>query len=397
MLIPQKMRKINSIINRYVFRELLTPFILSVLFFWFLSLMEKMIEIANWIVNYNIGVLTVVLMIFYSTPYFLMYILPMSIMISVLLTFLRLSSDNEIIALKSGGHSLYGLLPPVLVFCGIGFVLTLFFTIHLMPWGASAIKELALKIAASNINIGLKERTFNDSFKDVMLYVNEVDVKNKTLIDVFIEDKREPGIVSTVIASKGKLMGDPDKYVFNLVLFNGTIHQTKPEERLTISIYFDTYSLNLDLQTMLTAEKGKMKNRKDLRLDELRQYIKSLPKKNKQYYKALLEYHRKFSIPFACIALGLLAMPLGVQSRSTKRSFSLVLALFFFLLYYLLLSAGMVFGKTGMLPPVIGMWLPNAVMGTTGLYFLFRKAKERPLKVDYFLHYLLRLNVRFGK
>ena len=391
------MRKINSIINRYVFRELLTPFVLCVLFFWFIFLMEKMIDIANWIVNYNIGVLTVILMLFYSTPFFLMYIIPMSLMISILLTFLRLSSDNEITALKTSGRSIYGLMPPVLVFCGVGFVLTLFFTIHLVPRGNAAIKELTLKTAASNVNIGLKERVFNDSFKNVMLYVNEIDVKNKTLVDIFIEDKREPGMANTIIASKGKLTGDPDKYVFNLALFNGTIHQTKPEERLAISIYFDTYSLNLDLQSMLTAEKVRKKHRREMSLDELIHYISSFPEKNKKYYQALLEYHQKFSIPFACIAMGLLAMPLGVQSGPTKRSFSLVLALFFFLLYYLLLSVGYVFGKTGVLPPIIGMWLPNAVMGTIGLYFLFRKAKERPLKVDYFYHYLLRLSARFGK
>ena len=391
------MRKINSIINRYVFRELLTPFIFCILFFWFIFLMEKMIDIANLIVNYNIGILTVILMLFYSTPFFLMWIIPMSLMISVLLTFLRLSSDNEITALKSSGLSIYGLLTPVLVFCVIGFVLTLFITIHLTPRGVSAFKELALKIAASNVNIGLKERVFNDSFKDVMLYVHKIDVKNKTLVDIFIEDKREPDMVNTIIASKGKLTGDPDKHIVSLVLFNGTIHQTKPEERLAISISFDTYSLNLDFESLLTAEKGRRKHRTEMRLDELRHYIESFTEKNKRYYKALLEYYQRFSIPFACIVMGLLAMPLGVQLRSTRRPISLVLALFSFLFYYLLLSAGVVFGKTGKLPPVIGMWLPNAVMGAIGLYFLYQKAKERPLKVDYFYHFLLRLSARFGK
>ncbi len=64
---------------------------------------------------------------------------------------------------------------------------------------------MALKVAASNIDIGLKERTFNDAFKDVMLYVNKIDLKNKKLIDIFIEDKRQPDIVSTVVAPEGRL------------------------------------------------------------------------------------------------------------------------------------------------------------------------------------------------
>lgn len=374
--------KINTIINRYVFEEMLTPFCLSVLFFTFVFLMAKMIEITNWIVNYSINIVDVIMMILYSTPYFLVFVLPMSIMMSVLLTFLQLSSDNEIIALKCGGHSIYGLLPPVILFCLFGFSITIFITVFGMPWGSQAIKELTFKVASSNVDIGLKERTFNDSFEDVMLYVNNIDIKDKSLIDVFIEDKRQKKMVTTVVAPRGKLFSQPDKFVFHLQLYNGTIHQTNIEDRIVNAINFDTYNLSLDLQNSLEAEKQKGKHRTEMSLSELRDYIHNYKIKDKGYYKAVMELHRKFSLPFACIALGLLAMPLGVQSKSAKRSFGLILGLFFFLLYYLLLSAGTVFGKTGTIPPAIGMWFPNVIMGSTGLYFLFRTVKEQPLHIN---------------
>jgi lipopolysaccharide export system permease protein len=93
-----------------------------------------------------------------------------------------------------------------------------------------------------------------------------------------------------------------------------------------------------------------------------------------------MEYHKKFSIPFACFVLGLVAVPLGIQSRSAKRSFGMVLGLLFFLIYYVLMSVGMVLGETGACPPVIGMWGPNLVMGTIGMYLLLSSAKECPLK-----------------
>jgi lipopolysaccharide export system permease protein len=51
------------------------------------------------------------MMLIYSTPYFLVFVIPMSTMMAVLLTFLRLSADNEIIALKTGGLNTYRLLP----------------------------------------------------------------------------------------------------------------------------------------------------------------------------------------------------------------------------------------------------------------------------------------------
>ena len=108
--------KLYSIINRYIIKEMVGPFSINVFLFAFLFLMTKMIEIANWIVNYNLSLWAVLTMIFYTIPSFMVFIIPMSVMLTILLTFLRLSSDNEIVALKSCGLSVYGLLPPVLFF-----------------------------------------------------------------------------------------------------------------------------------------------------------------------------------------------------------------------------------------------------------------------------------------
>jgi len=140
-----------------------------------------MLKITNMIINYRVDLFTVLMMFVYSTPYFLTYIIPMSIMIAVLLTFLRLSGDNEIVALKTGGMSIYGLLPPVGFFCLIGCLLTFFMTAYGMPWGKLSVKELTYRVVSSNLEIGLKDRTFNDSFKDVMLYVNKINSRNKEL------------------------------------------------------------------------------------------------------------------------------------------------------------------------------------------------------------------------
>ena len=80
-----------------------------------------------------------------------------------------------------------------------------------------------------------------------------------------------------------------------------------------------------------------------------------------------------------------------MMSSTRKRSFSLGLGLIFFLLYYLLLSIGKVFGETGSYPPVMGMWVPNVVVMIIGGYFLMRVASERPLALFEHLHRLRRL------
>ena len=117
---------------------------------------------------------------------------------------------------------------------------------------------------------------------------------------------------------------------------------------------------------------------------ELRRYIEYMKDRDQEAYnKAKITLHRRYSIPFACLALGLLAFPLGIQSKTTKRSFGLILCLFFFFFYYLMLTAGYSFGKSGAYPPEIGMWLPNFVMTGIGLFFLFQTGRERSLKIDF--------------
>lgn len=375
--------KINSIINRYIFTEMIPPFVINVVFFTFIFLMTKILDITNLIVNYSLGLPTVFLVLVYSVPYFLVFVIPMSIMISILLTFLRLSNDNEIMALKAGGLSIYRLFPPVFLFCLLGCMLTAFMTIYGLPWGSLAFKELTIKVAASNVDFGLKERTFNDSFKNVMLYVSKTDLKNKALIDVFIEEQRAKNIVSTVVAPKGIVFSDPDKFAFQLRLYNGTINQVDLESRTANSINFNAYDLSLDLKKAAAVAEGGLKSENEMSLAELRRNIKSADRKDSQYYSMLIDFHKKFSIPVACFALGLLAIPLGMLSSSARRSFGLGLGLVSVLFYYLLLSAGKVFGEAGVYPPVIGMWFPNIVMGGIGLFLFIKAAREQPLKIRF--------------
>ena len=344
--------------------------------------MAELIQITNWIVNYDINMVTILLMILYQIPFLLIFVIPLSVMITVLLTFLRLSNENEILALKTGGISIYALLAPVFAFCLIGFVLTLVMSVYGQPRGRFALKELTRKIVSSNITIGLKERVFNDSFGNVVIYVNKIDPKSRMLFDVFMEDNRQPDRVNTVVAPRGQIFDEPEKAISHLRLFNGSIHQTDLKEKAANSIQFDRYDISLPVIRSPSQKNSKPIRPKEMNTGYLNRFVKSSNAEDDRHFRARVELHRRFAIPFGCFALGLLAVPLGVQSKSAKRSFGLFLGLVFYLFYYLLMSIGKIYGETGAYPPAVGMWLPNFVMGGLGLYFLIRTANERTLKID---------------
>lgn len=371
--------RINTIIYRYIFKEMIPPFGINAIFFSFIFLMTQIIQIMNLVVNHRVGLSVVGWMILYTLPFFMEFIIPMSVMMSVLLTFLRLSGDNEILALKNGGLSVYNMMPPVMLFCLVGALLTASTALYGLPWGRMSIKKLTAQVASTNLDIGIKERTFIDSFKGVMLYVNKMDARTRTLSDVFIEDQRTQDAIITVVAPKGQMESDPDTHQFLLRLYEGTINQVDVKSRSVNTVQFATYDIHLDTRQALAAAVALgPKHPEEMSLSEIRQYLAASTEKNSKYYLTLMEFHKKFSLPFACIALGLLAVPLGIQSRSSRRSFGISLGIFFFLMYYMLLSAGWVFGEKGIYPPLLGMWVPNLITAGAGLALLHRANQEMP-------------------
>ena len=376
--------KIGSILNRYIFMEMIPPFVISIFFFIFILFISRILVIANLIVNYNINITSVLLLLLYSVPRFLELVIPISIMITVLLTCLRLAGDNEIVALKAGGISLYSLLPPVILFAAAGCLLTGFMTVYGVPRGRLALKDLTFKMAANHLDVSLKEQTFNDSFKGFMLYINKIDIKNKLLIDVYIEDQRDKDTLCTIIAPRGELFKNPEQLSIHLRLYNGVINRVDIDKRAVNSINFNTYDINLDFAKAVSTAMEREKNEEEMSLGELYGYLKNTAKESPDYYEALIEFHKKFSIPFACFAFGLIAIPVGVRGGSRKRIFGLGFGLFVILFYYILLSAAFVFGETGAYPPLLGLWVPNIVIGGIGAYLLVRVTNDAPLSIKFF-------------
>lgn len=376
--------KINSILHRSILKDLFPPFGINLLFFMFIFLITRILEIINLIVNYRVSALSFGLLLLYSLPFFLEFIIPMSVMMAVLLTFLRMSGDNEIVAMKSCGLSLHHTLVPVAAFCLLGWAMTSFIAMVALPWGNRSTYEMSVHLAKSNFEAIIKERTFIDSFEGVTLYVNKMDIRNKTLQDVFIEDQRTRGIHNTIIAprARGNIVDLPDQPVVHLRLSNGIINRVDLAGRAADTIEFETYEMNLPLKQLSASGIGKRKPIEEMGVSELKRFVTETPKTDRSYFNALMKLHEKFSLPFACFALGMLAIPLGIQSKTQKRSLGAVIGIVLFLTYYILLSVGWSMGESGTLPPLWGMWTPNAVMAGLGVYLYVRTSRDRPVPLD---------------
>ncbi len=105
--------------------EILQVFLITLGVFISIILIGRLIQLGKILMSLNISIVDILYLIFYLSPFFLFVLMPVSGMLALFVTFQRMSTDNELVALRSGGISLYNILPcPIfilLIFTGINF------------------------------------------------------------------------------------------------------------------------------------------------------------------------------------------------------------------------------------------------------------------------------------
>jgi lipopolysaccharide export system permease protein len=183
-----------------------------------------------------------------------------------------------------------------------------------------------------------------------------------------------------VFAIEGLMISDSEAQTVTLRLLNGTVYTSSDDGKGDYHTDFETYDVNLDLRESMSGMRAKEEDDpKDMTLPELREAVARKQADGKSYAGELVEFHRKFAIPFACVVFGLVGVPLGIgQARAVKsRGFAVSLCVIF--VYYILLSTGQGLAEEGSIPAWVGLWLPNFIFGLLGIFLVRRAGRERDL------------------
>ncbi|PID78256.1 MAG: hypothetical protein CSA18_02420 [Deltaproteobacteria bacterium] len=373
-----------KVIDKYILKELLSPFIVSLLFFSFIFLLSRMLDIADMLVNYNISFLSVLRLMLFSICFLLKYVIPMSVMMSVFFVFIEMNSSNEILALKSGGAGVFRIFAPAAFFCLAGVIFTAFMTFYGVPWGKYSFTKEVYHIAENNLSIAFKEKTFLDSFKGFVLFIDKIDKHNNKISKIFIEDRKTGQSPVTITAPEGFLLKTESGY--KIELLNGSIIQIFKNDLSVHKTFFDKYSFIINVPGRKKVAGTEEKDDDEMYFDELNKYIKNFKTEhNKYYYSALLRKHEIIALPFSCFFLGMIAFSVGLKNSTGKKSSGILYGVLFFILYYLLLAAGWSLGesKPEICPPAVGMWVPNAVMFIIGSILLYLCDKEKEINLKF--------------
>ncbi len=368
------------ILDRYVWKELVTPFCLGLLVFTFLLLIDRIFDLTDLIINKGVPVHLVLMMLVYISPAILVLTIPIGFLLAILVAFGRLSADMEVVALKACGVSPLRLLWPVVVF-GLGVTaMTGYLMIDAVPRSNYAFKSLVFEIVRTQASVGLKERVFNDTFGNFVIYVDEIAADQVALRNVFVSDERKPEEQRFITAREGRLLSDEVNRRVTLRLLDGAIHETSPSALQKYrEVRFRLYDITLVLENPLLKQGGAPKGDREMSLAELRKATQNAVDLKGNPNPYLVEIHKKFAIPAACLVFSVLGVPLGIRAHRGGRMGSFVALLPIVLFYYFGLTLGENIGDYGRIPPWLAMWAPNIIVGTAALYLLRASLKERPI------------------
>jgi len=365
----------------YLFTEMLPTFLVSILVFLSVLILGRMTQIMHMVVSRGVSLWDVILLVLSILPYFLLFVLPMATLMAVFMAFLRLSSDNEITAVKNAGVSLVQMLPPVALLALSAYACALFISLYALPWGHQSAKQTIRKIIQSNADVAMKEGVFNDVLGKVIVYMTSYSPREKRMEEVLISDERNPDLRYTIVAREGYLLSLPEKEELTFRIHDGVISRVDPNMEVTQNITFDRYDLTVHTDTLIGLEeiresRGPLRP-EEMNLTQLRTLIRTGERGTQRHQMALMEYHQRFALPVACLVLALLGISLGVQFSGAKTSRGMVLGLIIFFVYFILLSATRSLGEGNHVPVALGTWIPNLLFGSLGGYLFICSHQER--------------------
>lgn len=380
------------ILARYILKEFFPPFIIALICFTLILIFDDLFRLTKLFVQKGVSPIYLVELLIYVMPATVVLSLPMAVLVAILLSLGRLSTDNEIIAMKAHGVAFHHLMLPLLGVTAVLSIVDLGLMDYALPKANLAYATLKRDIQRHNPTFVLEEATvMKELEREGKLWMYEsTDAKSGRMQDVKIWDGIWTGRPRFSHAREGNLGFENGRAM--LTLYDGLTYEPTTDGEADGYRITKFQQQQLALQLTEDLERGVLQNQtpRSMRIVQLKAFINTLEaavqtSQNPDYARSRLrfaevEYHKKFSIPFACLAFGLMGGPLGLMVKQSGKMIGFGVGLAVILVYYLLLQIGQSAGLNGTVSPVLAMWLPNIAIGVFGIFLSIRMIGEGTLR-----------------
>ena len=424
-----------KLIHKYILKELTIPFFSSLFILIFVLLSNFILKNIDKFLGKGISLWIVLKFLFLNSAWIFSLAVPMAILITTLMAFGRLSSDNEITAFKASGIKYLDFIKPGILFGTLLVFFMIPFNLWILPEMNHNIKKTSYDISRSRPDVEFNEQLLN-TLADKTIYLGK-RLDENSFNDIIIFDNKYKNNHTTILANNGDFHSLQDGIILDLK--SGSIHEhllMKNEYRKT---YFDNYKIaipfdELNLNSNLNLDRQEREMNIGLLIQKINYYKNKIIDINKKYatnysildsmYRKIelidssnidnlltikrienrinkikleqeknqrliphhkkeinkysVEIHKKFSIPIACLFFIFLGTPLGIMAKRGNMSISIAVSLLFFIIYWSFLIIGENLADKNKLNPAFAMWLPNIFIGILSyyLYYIYNKENQ---------------------
>jgi lipopolysaccharide export system permease protein len=362
------------ILWRFVFRDVALHALIALTALTLLLVVQNVLRFIDELVSAGVSLDAILQLSAIILPSYVAYAIPSALLFGVLLSFGRMSTDGEIIAMRAAGVSVPRLLPPVLALGILATCATGYIVFEVEPESHRNMKLLLRQLQQS---VRLIEPGEFRRLGSNTIYVHELGDEECPLQGVLVSESRDARRTLYIAARCGAVRAvEAESAELALALYDGSVHFSDPGSDRYRRIRFDELETRLDLARYFRparkARDYRFAELLDLRARLARGEQIKLHGGDDAITQVQIQIHRKLAFPIASIALALLAVPMGIRPVRAGRSWGALTAIGILAAYWMAFAVAEIAVSAELVPVMPAMWAPNLAVIALAIFLIRR-------------------------
>lgn len=413
-----------KILERYILKENFKPFLSSLIVVTFVMILDRLLDLLKIIIEKQLDAWSIVEIFGLSLPFMMALTIPMAVLLATIMSFGRLSTDNELVAFKSCGINIFSLMKPTVIAALLLSLFMLYFNDQILPESNHILKNKMIEVNYRRPATAIEPGMFNKT-KDITVYVR--DRIDSELYGIMIYNRENSKFPATINAEHGRIELSDGGNSMIATLYDGQMHERDDKDRDVYNIrnfkklilnmpdlgfkmrevdsdYRSDRELNVKAMQAIISEKRSKAIAVEGEIDSLKQELsfwkgtieetdekekatkrlnnslKIKSDKYENYEKKIrmyeVEVHKKYALAFACLIFVLIGAPVGMMTKSNGVGMAFTVSSVVFMIYYGALTGGEQLADKGIVEPWLSMWIANIVLGIIGIYLIVISVRE---------------------
>jgi len=357
-----------KVIDRYVVSETVGPFVIGIIGFVLVMTVDLLFTMADLIINKGVPLWAVLKLLLYKLPSILVMTFPVATLFGAAMAMGRLSKDNEIVALRTSGITLFRISVSILVLGAIISFISFFTNEKIVPYANHVSDDIIRQIIYRQPLPDVKDNVFFKDAQNRYYYARHVDLKHKVMENVMVYEVIGENFPRVILAQKAFFQGK----IWQLK--DGMIHKFNAKGYLNYEAAFSEMKLNVSEELLNFSSQ---KTSQEMDTGELKSMIKMVEKSGLSVNELRTELLMKYSLPLTCFVFALVGIPFSMPSPRSGRTWGVIMTIVFMFTFYVFASVFRSLGRGGLLQPAVAAFTPQITFSMIAALLLFYETKFR--------------------